>query len=128
MPVGLVKEDESHAIRESVFVLTVMWLDENGREPEDRKKRRVRTWGWFPTLALAEESVTANHGDMYEDGYYNTAVLEEMPWGPLATARAEHWYRADPHWTSRSGPPDHYDVHKMAKPDSLKNVCSWGMG
>lgn len=128
MTAVVVKEDETHATRESVFVLTVMWLDGEFKPPSEPNKRRCRTWGWFPTLDLAEEAVRGNHADMYEDGYYNVAVLEEFPWGALAIARAEHWYAAVPHWATRSTSIDHYDVRKIDKPTALEQVVGFGMG
>jgi hypothetical protein len=77
-------------------------------------------------LALGEKSVVNNHTDMYEDGYYNTAVLEEMPWGPLAVAKAEHWYSVTPIVDGKKliG----YDVRSTEKPEGLAGLVSFGMG
>jgi hypothetical protein len=125
-PIVVVKESEDAATRETVFVLTVMWLDAQGCEPTDRSKRRYRTWGWFPTLELAEKAVVTNDADIYEDGYYNVAILEEMTWGSLAFARAEHWYSATP--IVADGRITGYDVQAIEKPVSLQGVVSFGMG
>jgi len=111
----------------NIFVLTVMWLDADGREPQGRDKRRERTWGWFPSLELAETTVTSKDGHIYEDGYYNVALIEEIPWGSLAIPRAEHWYSASmlkPESDERAL----YDVKKIDKPEAFRSVCSFGMG
>ena len=127
MKVVVVKEGKSPAKRETVFVLTVMWLDESGNESPSGGQRRCRTWGWFPTLELAEESVFANHADMYEDGYYNTVVIEEMRWGALAVSESERWYSAKP---SLDGDDRivKYTVQATEKPKSQLGVCNFGMG
>ena len=93
---------------------------------KDGPVKRHRTWGWFPTFALAEKAVLENHGDMYEDGYYNAAVLEEFPWGPMALASKEHWYYAKAkHHKTRLAT---YTVKPMDKPEALQGLVNFGMG
>jgi hypothetical protein len=110
----------------TIFVLTVFFLitPPPMGSPESPIKRH-RTWGWFPTLKDAEEAVMTNDGDMYEMGYYNTAVIEEVEWGSCALAKAEHWYTA-PYLRDTEG--DKYDVKKIDKPSCLEGQCNFGMG
>ena len=110
----------------TIFVLTVLFLDENS-EGKRKPIKRQRTWGWFPTLSLGEQAVLANHGDMYEDGYYNAAVLEEIPWGPCARATAEHWYAAT-YIPSADGGLGAYDVGLFDKPEAIASLVGFGMG
>jgi hypothetical protein len=106
----------------NIFVLTVIYLERDG------SMRRHRCWGWFPTLALAEETIERNYTDIYEMGYYNTVVVEEMPWGPLAIATDEHWYSVTYAEQGDAERPDKYDIKKIDKSESLLNMVSFGMG
>ena len=106
---------------EAIFVLTVMKLGSGGAS------RRSRTWGWFPNLTTAETAVVQNHGDIYEAGYYDLAVLEEFPWGPLALARSEIWYRVECSGDGGAAPYE-YVVKQCEKPTALEGLISFGMG
>lgn len=55
---------------------------------------RERTWGWYPTLEEAKEAVERNYADLYEDGYYPQAVIEEICPGVLQGCETpkEWWY------------------------------------
>ena len=55
---------------------------------------RRRTWGWYSNFEEAERAVLENYTDIFERGYYNLAVIEEMPEGVMAIAEKEWWYRA----------------------------------
>jgi hypothetical protein len=107
---------------ETIFVLTVMAFD--GDKPV---RGRSRTWGWFPTLAQAEQTVKTNDADIYENGYYNVVVVEEMAWGSLAMAKAEHWYSAVARLDDERCVAG-YTVTKIDKPAALQNTVSFGMG
>jgi hypothetical protein len=106
----------------SIFVLTVLLVEPHG------SVKRQRTWGWFPTLPLAEEAVLENHGDMYEDGYYNMAILEEFAWGASVIASTEHWFSATPKWEGGRSRLATYDVKRCDKPRALAGVVNFGMG
>jgi hypothetical protein len=106
----------------SIFVLTVLFIEPHGLV------KRQRTWGWFPTLPLAEEAVLENHGDMYEDGYYNMAVLEEFAWGASVITSTEHWFSATPKWPGGLAGPAGYDVKRVDKPKALQGIVNFGMG
>jgi hypothetical protein len=56
---------------------------------------RERTWGWYPTIEQAKEAVEHNFADLYEDGYYPQAVIEEMHAGVLhgCVTPREWWYQ-----------------------------------
>lgn len=102
----------------TIFVLTCMMMRPGARRPE-----RTRTWGWFKTLSDAEASIFSNATDMYEMGYYNTVVLEEMLDGAIATANSEHWYNC-----AYTPEDDSYRVTRIAKPECLCNIVGFGMG
>ncbi len=121
--VVVIKEDPTNATRKTIFLLTVMHLDPSG----DRHFTRHRTWGWFPTFEQAETCVMENHTDIYEDGYYNTVVLEEMAWGPLALAKTEHWYSVTA-LLDKDRRVSGYDVKKIEKPEALAGSVCFGMG
>lgn len=55
---------------------------------------RKRTWGWYEKFGEAERAVLENHTDIFERGYYDFAVIEEMPERVLAVAEKEWWYQA----------------------------------
>ena len=57
-------------------------------------EKRKRTWGWYEKFEDAERAVIENHTDIFERGYYDLAVIEEMPEGVLAVAESAVWYRA----------------------------------
>ena len=75
-----------------------------------------------------------NDGDMYEMGYYNAAVIEEIAWGSMAMTEAEHWFSATYIKGTCGGdggcttPLETYDVEKIVKPAALEGVVSFGMG
>jgi hypothetical protein len=58
------------------------------------KEKRKRTWGWYEKFADAERAVLENHTDIFERGFFDLAVIEEMPEGVMAVAENSWWYRA----------------------------------
>ncbi len=60
----------------------------------DNEGLRKRTWGWYEKFEDAENVVVNNLTDIFERGYYDLAVIEEMPEGILTFAENEFWYRA----------------------------------
>ena len=47
-------------------------------KPTDMNRRRV---GWFQKFKDAERVLSKNSGDVYEDGYYPFAMIEEVEEG-----------------------------------------------
>jgi hypothetical protein len=68
----------------NIFIIAVI-----NEEPE-----RKRTWGWYERFEDAEKAVIENHTDIFECGYYDLAVIEEMPEGVCAIEENTWWYRA----------------------------------
>src|SRR5207244_180009 len=73
---------------------------------------RSRLWGWYRSFEEAERAVLKNDGDLFENGYYNHAVIETVPEGMCPEVRRTAWYRArrevsaeDPHVTPVPTPP-----------------------
>jgi len=105
-----------------IFTITIMKMTEDNKDT-----KRQRTWGYAETFKKAQEWVMANAGDMFEDGYYQHAVIEKFAPSPLAHAEQENWYFATYEKDSErnlTGPV----VSFTPKPESLKNVCSFAMG
>lgn len=111
--------------RDVIYLVTVFWLTPEAEkdEPAGESVEHSRTWGWFPTLAIADEAIRENDAGMFEDGYYNAAVIEEMAWGSIAMAEREHWYRVD--YDRATGA---YAVAPRDKPAALAGVIGFGMG
>lgn len=101
----------------TVFVLTTLFLNEIGRVS------RSRTPGIYETLEDAKEAVTENHGDIAELGYYNHAVIEEMPFGLYPEAKSEVWLKIE---IESNG--DFKQAIEVAKPEALKGTVSFGIG
>jgi hypothetical protein len=107
----------------NIYVLTVMQLGD-----EQCAIKRSRTWGWFPDLAEAEKVVRSNAPDIYANGAYTTAVVEEMGAGPLTLATSEHWYRAKRIKPGGIESPGTYEVEPIDKPELLRGIVGFGMG
>lgn len=71
----------------SVFFVAVCSHPKNERS-------RHRLWGWYTKFEDAEKAVLENHTDIFEDGYYEHAVIEEIPEGVCATAKEVWFYEA----------------------------------
>lgn len=54
--------------------------------------RSSRCWGWYPTLAEAEDAVTRNLGGM-DDCLYIWLVIESVQPGIFAVSTVVSWYR-----------------------------------
>lgn len=105
-----------------IFTITVLKMTENNTDI-----KRQRTWGYAETLEEAQTWVLENACDMFEDGYYQHAVIEKFGPSPLAHPEQENWYFAAYEKDSDGevvGPL----VEPIAKPESLKNTCSFAMG
>lgn len=106
-----------------IYVVTVFQMND---DPHGPPILRQRTWGWFKDLATAVETVRENDGDIYEAGYYDTVVIEEIPWGSLAMTAREWWFRVTP--TSLEPRQHQYQVTPQSKPEALGGVVGFGMG
>lgn len=78
-----------------------------------------RTVAWYKTFKSAERAILNNACDMYEDGYYPYAVIEEIGPGMYPEVKKETWFE--------------WDTNKKAyvpckKPELFKNVVSFSIG
>lgn len=105
---------------DKIYLVTVMAEGE----------KRTRCWGWYRNFDDAERAVMSNATDIFEIGYYDLAVIEEMPEGVMAMAEKEWWYRAawpdgmSPSKRLRSKPV----VEKIKKPEKYKQVLNFSIG
>lgn len=77
-----------------------------------------RCVGWFHSLADAQGAVERNDCDIYEEGYYPFAVIEETSEGLYnVVGNNEYWYQ----WIE-----DGYK--RIMKPKSLSHTCGFGIG
>lgn len=72
----------------TIFFITVLFVDEN------KVVQRTRTWCWYQKLGMAQDRVLINATDMFERGYYNLAVIEEITEGLLPDCISSWWYEA----------------------------------
>src|SRR5271154_3764287 len=89
---------ESGVLREVLqLIFTVTTLHENEPLPILEKiARHQRIWGYYFDFDAAENAILTNYSDLFEEGYYNHAVIERVQPG-ICTAPAEQmqWYFAD---------------------------------
>lgn len=100
----------------SIYTMTVMRFSK-----KDKRKTSQRVWGWYPTFAEAKRAVLGNYGDMFESGYYQLAVIEEMRAGCLAMSTNEWWYEG----TYVNGQTK---VKKIEKPKQFQRIVHFSMG
>ncbi len=106
----------------TIFTVTVVYY--NPEELEIQPGQRfTRTWGYFFNFEDAEMAVLHNHTDMFEQGYYNYAVIEELPEGLLPVPEHEYWYQAD-----FNRKKEEMLVSRINKPQSLEGTFSFSMG
>jgi hypothetical protein len=60
-----------------------------------KKTRRRRTWGWFGDYEAARRCIMENRGDIYECGFYNLVVIEELPEGTIISADKQDWFSVE---------------------------------
>lgn len=101
----------------NIFILTVFYLI----DPQ-KPATHTRSWGWFPSFELAEDTVMTNDGDIYEDGYYNLAVIEEVSWGSLAMSEPRQWYRVE-----HKGDAN-YVITKIDVPEVYERAIGFALG
>lgn len=71
---------------ETIFVITTL---------HSKKTKRKRIWGWFEDYESARSCVMDSHNDMYECGFYDTAVIEEISSGLVLRSSLQHWFRIE---------------------------------
>jgi hypothetical protein len=93
----------------SIFALTVIERDGSG----------TRTWAWFPTFEEAVESIQKSPEWYFEHGYYQYAVIEEVPAGPLlGKIYKATWYEAKFDPTKSDFYPDDANYEIIAIPEA----------
>jgi hypothetical protein len=97
----------------SIFLVAVL---------HSEKSLRYRTWGWYESFEDAETAVFENHTDIFECGYYDLAVIEEMPEGVMAFRENEWWYKAE--YKLDNNTPV---VTKCPKPEQLEGFVNFTM-
>ena len=71
---------------ERIFIVTTL---------HSKKTRRRRTWGWFEDYETARLRIMENKGDIYECGFYNLAVIEELSEGIVLRANNQDWFSVE---------------------------------
>lgn len=76
-------------IVKKIYAVQVFWID---------KKEYIshrRTWGWYATYEEAEEVILKNITDIFEHGYYNYGMINEIPAGIcVGHLKTEYWFSA----------------------------------
>lgn len=116
---------------EIIYFVTVFYLDEKYREdksfmPKDDDKwesylyKRIRCWGWFKDEKDAERCIMENWTDIYENGYYNLAIIEPHKQGPIGLVhRKDRWFDIgyiDGHT---------YNIKEIQKPARFGNIVGF---
>ena len=89
----------------------------------NQKPYRSRCWGYYADESRAEQAVRENWTDMYEHGYYDLAVIEEILEGVCALPEKARWFSVE----MKDG--DVYLVTELATPpDQFEYTCSFAIG
>tara|TARA_Y100000034_G_scaffold136841_1_gene216283 strand:+ start:6993 stop:7370 length:378 start_codon:yes stop_codon:yes gene_type:complete len=83
-------------VRDYIYFVTVFYipyayldgkylngLKEKPKDWDNFLYKRIRCGGWFDKEVDAEDCIRENHADIYENGYYNFAIIERSSQGPL---------------------------------------------
>lgn len=82
--------------------------------------KRVRCWGWFEKETDAEKCIKENWTDIYENGYYNLALIEPATQGPTGLAtRNARWFKVE--YINE----DTYDIKEIKRPKRFNNLCGF---
>lgn len=79
---------------EHIYAITTIGLPDRDTQPHDitvnEIRYRVRTVGVYKSEEDARRVLTSNWGGLSEDGYYEFAIIEELPFGlyPIPTWKA----------------------------------------
>jgi hypothetical protein len=96
------------------------------------KSYTTRSWGWFPTLAQAEECVRDEESNdlIFESGTFQWAIIEEVPPGFMGGAadRKTWWFEAEFLGHNDNQGPD-YKIEALDEaPEEFHGTISFGMG
>jgi hypothetical protein len=108
---------------QTIFTVTVLYVTPVPGTDQVRIKHQ-RTWGWLSDVATARRVVRTNEGDIFEAGYYNYAVIEELDAGVLPHAKLCGWYLAT--YSVLESPTT--TVRRCKTPPGLDKVCNFSMG
>lgn len=108
----------------TVFYVPHDMLDSReGEKPEGWQShlyKRIRCWGWYESQEDAERCIKENWTDIYENGYYNLAMIEPMSQGPCCVhPRANRWFKVE--YVDQ----DNYNVSEIEIPGRLKQICGF---
>lgn len=76
----------------NIFVVIVCYFD---KTKNPKKLIRQRTWGFYPDFETAKKCVEENWTDLYEMGYYNYALINEMPTGVCVHPKNHWWFEVN---------------------------------
>jgi hypothetical protein len=128
--------------RKPIYFVTVFWvhpesLENEGFENpnEDYNKwessyyKRKRCWGWYKDLERAERCVKENWGDIYENGYYNLALIEPITEGMIGVCPGdERWFKVVALPEDTFKPLEEYKIVEIQAPKIFANICGWSLG
>ncbi len=85
---------------------------------------RSKISAWFSDFNDAEQVILNNYGDIFEDNYYNIALIEKVNKGLYPESTCVSWYEAiyeDPY-------SDPVSIKKIEMPTCLDKICNFGIG
>ena len=102
-------------------IYTVCTISIESQDPELTKDGyfSTRTVGWFSSKKDAEECVLNNYGDIYEDGCYQYATIEEAHEGLYPYIEKSWWFK----WDREKG-----GYQPIKKPEAYKHMCNFSIG
>jgi hypothetical protein len=74
-----------------IFYEKALTLDLTKKGPS--KIIRTRIWGFYKNLTKAKKCVVENWTDIYENGYYNYALINAFAEGVCVTPLKQHWFK-----------------------------------
>lgn len=86
-----------------------------------------RCVGWFESCVDAFTEVRHNSGDIYEEGHYRYAVIEEVSPGIYTFPRQEFWFEWNEGRIDKEFPSSGYIILEN-KPNRFKQTACWSMG
>lgn len=105
---------------EAIYIITTLTTNYNPTL-DDTVILRRRCVGYYPYLSDATRCILENWGDIYENGYYSHAVIEEVKPGLYNYDRREWWYK----WHRNEEKPGYYLIDK---PEGLRRIVGFGIG
>jgi hypothetical protein len=100
-------------------IYTVTTLQTLDVKEKIEKHMGDRTPAWFSNWEDANDCVTENWGDIYENGHFPYAVIEKVPEGLYQYERMEWWYK----WDTVIG-----SYRLIEKPEEKKCIVGFGIG